>query len=84
MAEQNVKEFMVETYERVKHLSAQQRNKEIISEVKKKFDVIITSDDVYEICVRTRRLRDQIKEMNDAEKKDKPYEVIDGHYVMVK
>ncbi len=61
-----------------------QRNKSIIDWVKEIFNVIIDSDDIYEIAVRTRKLKEVIQELNEKTTEEKLYDVVDGHYHFVK
>jgi len=64
--------------------SARERNKAIIDGVKEVFNTTITSDDIYEIAVRSRKLKEAIEELNEQTSDKKLYDVIDGHYHFIK
>lgn len=65
------------------HLSKREENKVIIYSVKAKFNVLIDSNDIYEIKTRTRKLREAIDELNNAVSEEKLYEVKKGNYEFV-
>ena len=64
-------------------LTKREENKAIIEEIKERFNVAISSDDIYEIKTRTRKLRDAIEELNEAVSEEKLYDVVDGNYEFV-
>lgn len=61
-------------------LSKREENKAIILAVKERFNVAISSDDIYEIKKRTRKLREAIDELNEAVSEEKLYEVVNNNY----
>lgn len=77
----NIKEFILEKFEELRDIPARERNEQIIKSVKSKFNEIIGSREIYEICQRIRKMQDKIEKINDSVKSKKPYEIIDGHYV---
>lgn len=60
-----------------------QRNKSIIEWVKEVFNTIIDSDDIYEIAIRSRKLKEAIEELNNSSSEDKLYDVVNGNYEFV-
>lgn len=64
-------------------LTKREENKLIIETIKERFNVVISSDDIYEIKTRTRKLREAIDELNEAVSEDKLYDVKDGNYEFV-
>ncbi len=76
-----IKDFIKTQFEKLRELPTRERNKEIIANVKKKFNEVISSDDIYELCVRIEKMKEKIQKINDEIDDSKPYEVVDGHYV---
>lgn len=79
--ENKVKDFILEQFNKLKDFPSKERNKQIIANVKKKFQETIDWDDIYEICGRIKNIKQKIKEVNDSIDEKKPYEVIEGHYI---
>lgn len=63
--ESQVREFILSEFDRLKDKKTKQRNKIIIEAVRREFDEIIDADDIYEICVRIRNIKEKIKSIND-------------------
>ena len=76
-----IKTFIKSEFDVAKGMRPVERNRVIIASVKMKFNVIISGDDIYEICVRIDRLKSKIEEINESIATKKTYEVIDGNYV---
>ena len=64
-------------------LTKREENDVIKDAIQKRFNVIISSDDIYEIKWRVRKLKEAIAKLNEAVSEDKLYDVKDGNYEFV-
>lgn len=76
-----IKDFIKEQFEKLKDLSARERNKQIVAGVKKKFREVINGSDIYELCGRIDKLKDKIQKVNESLDDKPPYEVTNGKYI---
>lgn len=74
------KEFIRRKIEENAHLPAQERNKEIINEVRRKYGIIISRHQIYRIMQELQEIRDNIAGINDEVEEKKKWEVVDNWY----
>jgi hypothetical protein len=76
-----VREFVREFCAKHKGLEPEERNKRIVEEVKRKFDVILSRHQIYRIVSQIDEIREKIAPLNENEPKQ-PWEVVDGKYIL--
>lgn len=80
----DIKEYIRNETMLLENIPTRERNARIIQDVKDKFNFYITSDDIYEIAVRSRKLKEAIEELNEQTSEKKLYDVVGGMYHFIK
>ena len=81
MIPNNIRDFIKSEFSKRESMSTKKRVEEIINLVEKKFNKKISYFNIYDICVRTRDIKNKVKKIDDWVEKKKSYEVVDWAYI---